>query len=53
MLRAYHYRLNPVFSGRHDLQVLYRDAQFDAIVPPDEKGKSQCRSDGNRAAVEQ
>ena len=39
MLRAYHYRLNPVFSGRHDLQLLYREAQFDAIVPPDEKEK--------------
>ena len=39
LLRAYHYRLSPVFSGRHDLQALYRDAQFDAVVPPVDKEK--------------
>ncbi len=39
LLRAYHYCLNPVFSGRHDLQALYRDAQFDAVVSPEDKRK--------------
>lgn len=39
ILRAYQYRLNPVFSGRHDLQALYRDAQFALIVAPDEEQK--------------
>lgn len=29
IFRAYLYRLSPIFSGRHDLQVLYRDARFD------------------------
>lgn len=33
ILRAYQYRLSPVFSGRHDLQILYRDADFARIVP--------------------
>ena len=39
ILRAYQYRLNPVFSGRHDLQALYRDAQFASIVAPAEEQK--------------
>ena len=39
ILRAYQYRLNPVFSGRHDLQALYRDARFASIVAPDEEQK--------------
>ena len=34
ILRAYLYRLSPVFTGRHDLIVLYRDAQFDALLTP-------------------
>lgn len=37
ILRAYLYRLSPVFSGRHDLLVLYREAQFDSIVTPENK----------------
>lgn len=36
ILRAYLYRLSPVFSGRHDLQILYRDAKFDSIVAPED-----------------
>ena len=36
-LRAYHYRLSPVFSGRHDLQTLYRDAKFDGGMMPEQK----------------
>jgi len=39
ILRAYQYRLNPIFSGRHDLQTLYRDAQFASVVPPDDEEK--------------
>jgi len=42
MLRAYQYRINPVFSGRHDLQALYRDAQFDTALSPDEKEKANA-----------
>jgi HEPN domain-containing protein len=37
ILRAYHYRLSSVFSGRHDLQTLYRDAQFAILVLPDDE----------------
>ncbi len=33
ILRAYQYRLSPVFSGRHDLQILYSSAGFASIVP--------------------
>ena len=53
ILRAYHYRLSPVFSGRHNLQTLYWDAQFDDVVPLNEQGKSQCRAHRDRAAMEQ
>ena len=37
ILPAYRFRINPVFVGRHDLQALYRDAQFALIVSPDEE----------------
>ena len=37
ILRAYQYRLSPVFSGRHDLQTLYRDAKFDDGMMPEQK----------------
>ena len=37
ILRAYLYRTSPVFSGRHDLVVLYREAQFDDIVASENK----------------
>ena len=39
ILRAYQYRLSPIFTGRHDLQALYRDAQFAAILAPDDEEK--------------
>jgi len=39
ILRAYQYRVSPVFSGRHDLQALYRDAQFASFVSPGEEQK--------------
>ena len=39
ILRAYQYRLSPVFSGRHDLRALYNDAQFGIIVTPDEEAQ--------------
>ena len=34
ILRAYLYRLSPVFSGRHDLPVLYRASQLDGVIDP-------------------
>ncbi len=37
ILRAYQYRVSPVFSGRHDLQTLYRDAKFDNGMTPEQK----------------
>ena len=37
ILRAYQYRINPVFSGRHDLQALYREAGFASLVDPEEE----------------
>lgn len=37
MLRAYLYRLSPIFTGRHDLQTLYDDAQLDNAVPLEDK----------------
>ncbi len=37
IFRAYLYRISPVFSGRHDLRILYNDAQFGAIVPPEDE----------------
>ena len=39
ILRAYQYRLSPVFSGRHDLRVLYNDAQFGTVVAPAEEAQ--------------
>ena len=37
ILRAYLYRLSPIFSGRHDLPVLYRASQLDRTVDPAEE----------------
>ena len=37
ILRAYLYRLSPIFTGRHDLLVLYREALFDSVVMPEDK----------------
>lgn len=40
ILRAYQYRLSPIFSGRHDLQLLYRDAKFDDGMVPQNKAEA-------------
>ena len=39
ILRAYQYRISPVFSGRHDLRALYNDAQFGSIVAPEDDAR--------------
>ncbi len=40
ILRAYQYRVSPIFSGRHDLQTLYRDAKFDDSMTLEQKNKT-------------
>lgn len=39
ILRAYQYRISPIFRGRHDLLVLYRESGFASIVAPEEEQK--------------
>ena len=39
ILRAYLYRLSPVFSGRHDLPVLYRASQIDSFLALEDQDK--------------
>ncbi len=41
ILRAYRYRIGPVFDARHNLEALYAAADFGAVIAPDQEASVQ------------